>query len=47
MGSGSAVGWKANFVLLMTSVLLFPNRGWSAPQALLAPQDSLGTLVCR
>lgn len=22
-------------------------KGWSAPQAHLAPQDSLGTLVCR
>lgn len=50
MGSESVVSQKLAWLELCTSyepLFSVPNRGWSAPQALLAPQDSLETLVYR
>ena len=50
MGSESVVSQKLAWLELCTSyepLFSVPNRGWSAPQALPAPQDSLETLVYR
>lgn len=50
MGSESVVGQKLAWLELCTPyepLFSVPNRGWSAPQALPAPQDSLETLVYR